>query len=260
MRDDDLRRRLRSLESELEAGNLPLRPARPDARRGIRMRPAAAGLGMAASIAATVALFSQALPTKDAASLRPGSITSTSPLAPTDPTSSPASSRSTTDSPAPSASGEPTPVPGTIEPTVLPPGDVPACSLSVPDPSAPPEGIAVSAEADPMQVRGGESITLRAVFRNNRAVPVTNDEGNPRADFVVYHESGTPVWRYSDGRAFTQEIRTVTYQPGEEVAAEVTWNARGCDDGQLPPGRYLVRAFWAGPNGGTSEPIPVQIA
>lgn len=259
MRDDELRRRLRKLESELESGNASLKPSRPDARRGVRMRPAAAGLGMAASIAATIALFLSVLPSPNdgTSAVRPGANSPTAPdLVP--PTPDPAVS-----DPATPPTTSPTP-----DPTMPPPPDPEpnpsfACQ-PLPADKQPGQGVSITAETSPGQVRRGETITLRAIFRNTSGSTIENGEGNPRADFEVSDASGRVVWVYSHGRAFTQELRMAQYAPGEEVAVETTWNLRGCgEDGadgpEVVPGTYRVRALWAGERGGWSGPATFTV-
>lgn len=46
---------------------------------------------------------------------------------------------------------------------------------------------------------------------------------------------GDPVWRWSDGRAFTQQLRTETLAPGEEAREEMTW-------AEPVPGSYVAVA------------------
>lgn len=54
------------------------------------------------------------------------------------------------------------------------------------------------------------------------------------ADVVVY-ESGTEVWRWSDGRLFTQALGTETLDPGQSFTHEVAWE-------EPPPGEYVAEA------------------
>jgi len=57
------------------------------------------------------------------------------------------------------------------------------------------------------------------------------------ADFAVSAD-GEPVWRWSDGRAFTQAIRTETLDPGESVTGSGRWE-------DPAPGEYAVAATLA---------------
>ncbi|MFB6096709.1 MAG: BsuPI-related putative proteinase inhibitor [Haloferacaceae archaeon] len=53
-------------------------------------------------------------------------------------------------------------------------------------------------------------------------------------DFAVL-DGEREVWRYSDGRAFAQQLRTDRLEPGESPLASATWRA-------CAPGEYRVRA------------------
>ncbi|HVL89822.1 MAG TPA: BsuPI-related putative proteinase inhibitor [Actinomycetota bacterium] len=252
MRDDELRRRLRKLESELESGNIPLRPARPDARRGVRMRPAAAGLGMAASIAATIALFLSVLPSPNdgISGVRPAAGSPANDALPDDP----APTIVTPDAVPIEPGTPPSPTP-TVP--VAPTGGAPAADCFTPQGKDAGQGASITAETSPGQVRRGDTITLRAVFRNTGGSTIENGEGNPRADFEVTDAGGSVVWVYSHGKAFTKELRLAEYAPGEEVAVETTWNLRACgpdgaDGPVIDSGTYRVRALWAGEHGGWS--------
>lgn len=54
-----------------------------------------------------------------------------------------------------------------------------------------------------------------------------------RVEVVVTADDET-MWRYSDGRMFTQAIETTTVAPGESFTTAVTW-----DD--PAPGEYIAR-------------------
>lgn len=54
------------------------------------------------------------------------------------------------------------------------------------------------------------------------------------ADFAVY-EDGAEVWRWSDGRLFTQAIEAETLAPGESFTDARTWE-------DAEPGEYAVEA------------------
>lgn len=54
------------------------------------------------------------------------------------------------------------------------------------------------------------------------------------ADVAVY-EDGTEVWRWSDGRMFTQTLETQSLEPGQSFTHEVSWE-------DPPPGEYVAEA------------------
>jgi hypothetical protein len=74
---------------------------------------------------------------------------------------------------------------------------------------------------------GVESVDLE--FRNGMT-----------ADVAVFPESETDeaVWRWSDGRMFTQALRTVTLAPGESLTEALTWP-------DPSPGSYTAEASLA---------------
>jgi hypothetical protein len=55
-----------------------------------------------------------------------------------------------------------------------------------------------------------------------------------RADFAVI-EGGETVWRYSDGRSFSQALSTADLQPGEAARFEAVWP-------DPTPGEYTAEA------------------
>lgn len=41
---------------------------------------------------------------------------------------------------------------------------------------------------------------------------------------VAVYDDGTEIWRWSEGRMFTQALRTEMIAPGESICRVVTWN------------------------------------
>lgn len=52
---------------------------------------------------------------------------------------------------------------------------------------------------------------------------------------VAVNDDGTEVWRWGEGRMFTQAIETETLAPGERFAHEMTWE-------DPPSGEYTAEA------------------
>lgn len=74
-----------------------------------------------------------------------------------------------------------------------------------------------------LEVTVGEGVEFRLSVVNAGDTPVELTFRDAcRADFAV-REDGTERWRYSDGRAFTQELTTATLRPGEAAAFEEIW-------------------------------------
>jgi hypothetical protein len=60
-------------------------------------------------------------------------------------------------------------------------------------------------------------------------------------DLVIRNEAGEEVFRWSDGKFFTQALQTIPFSPGERV---YTVDVPLSDGAQpLPPGRYTVEAW-----------------
>ena len=64
--------------------------------------------------------------------------------------------------------------------------------------------------------------SFRVVNEGTTAITLTFSSGK-RADIVVRNESGEEVWRWSDGRMFTQAITRATLEPGEQIEQSYTW-------------------------------------
>lgn len=257
--DEDLKRGLRRAAAELEAGNEPLRPARADARRGVRMRPAAAGLGMAASIAATVALFAQLLP-----STEPGGVVRPSA------SDAVASSPQQTDRP-PSPAADPVSPQPSASPVESAGPPIEVTEQPAPEPNCGPapavfeaySQFRVALDVSPAWASSGEPFTFR-VRLTNEGPDATYEEGNPRAEVFVYDHRGRVVWVSSSGMAYTMELRTGTYRQGETAEVTQTWQQDGCDNGDgsrpaIGPGSYTARARWNGNRGGWSQPLSLEI-
>jgi hypothetical protein len=80
-----------------------------------------------------------------------------------------------------------------------------------------------------LEVTVGNGVTFRFAVSNGTGGPVelTFRDGC-RADFAVRREDGgddedEEVWRWSEGRSFTQEIRHARLEPGEEAVFEESW-------------------------------------
>lgn len=66
-------------------------------------------------------------------------------------------------------------------------------------------------------------MSLRLTVRNEGDEPAElTFRSGQTAEFVARDETGV-AWRWSDDRAFTQQIRTETLAPGEELDAEGRW-------------------------------------
>jgi len=69
---------------------------------------------------------------------------------------------------------------------------------------------------------GDVQFSFRVVNEGTTAVTLTFSSGK-RADIVVREVPGEEVWRWSDGRMFTQATTRATLEPGEQIEQSYTW-------------------------------------
>jgi len=87
-------------------------------------------------------------------------------------------------------------------------------------------------------------IQLRLTLRNDSSEVVSLAFGSGRThDAIVETEDGRELWRWSQGRMFTQAMSEVRLEAGDESHFELA-----CDPGvdsapELPPGRYRATAL-----------------
>lgn len=90
-------------------------------------------------------------------------------------------------------------------------------------------------------------VTFAVTVRNDGDDPIDLEFRNGQTfDFAVFDDDGTERWRWSDGRMFTQALRSVTLAPGESESFEAVWE-------QPPTGSYEVEATLEAANRDASE-------
>jgi len=116
------------------------------------------------------------------------------------------------------------------------------------------DGLLYYLQTDKFNYRRGEPVrmTLITVNVSNRPIRLTYRTGQ-RFDFWVTR-SGREVWRWSDGRFFTQALDRVTLEPGESQTFRATWDQR-VDGRTARSGIYRVNAW----NEATRVPVTVRI-
>lgn len=110
-----------------------------------------------------------------------------------------------------------------------------------------------------MPLEGGltVSVTADAVgfafsVANTGSEPVELEfRSGKTADVVVYADEAE-VWRWSEGRMFTQAIRTETVQPGDAWRTEMTWTDPG-------PGEYTAEASLAATGAQAVDRVAFQV-
>lgn len=92
-----------------------------------------------------------------------------------------------------------------------------------------------------LDVRVGASVEFVFTVANTDPAPRELEFASGRAaDFVVLADD-EPIWRWSDGRLFTQALERVTLAPGESVVHDGAWS-------DPEPGSYVVVASLAATN------------
>ena len=79
-------------------------------------------------------------------------------------------------------------------------------------------------------------LALNVVNNTKKTVEITFPSGQTH-DFVVVDSVGREMWRWAEGRMFTQTLRNRLLSSGEELNIEETWRTA-----TLPPGTYTARA------------------
>jgi hypothetical protein len=100
----------------------------------------------------------------------------------------------------------------------------------------------------------GAPVVLSFTVENNTTDDmVIRFSSGKQYDFWVVKD-GNEVWRWSKGKVFTQALVSITLKPGERKVYEATWNQRGNDGKQIPPGSYDLYAQLA-----TMGPKPTPV-
>ena len=79
-----------------------------------------------------------------------------------------------------------------------------------------------------LRIRNRGSETVRLLMRTGQLF-----------DFIV-QRNGEVVWRWSEGRAFTQAVTQLVLLPDETRAFTVRWDGTDNTGARVPPGSYTV--------------------
>lgn len=98
----------------------------------------------------------------------------------------------------------------------------------------------------------GDEVSFKLVIRNSGPDTVEFQfRSGQKAEFVVY-ANGEEIWRWSDGRMFSQALESEHLHPGEEVRYSGTWENPN-------PGQYQVEAELTAENISLSERAELAI-
>lgn len=121
--------------------------------------------------------------------------------------------------------------------------------------------IVATLSTDKTTYKTSEPITFTITARNSSNAAQTLTFGSGQSyDILVRpqgHAEAEPLWQWSRGRMFTQALREVTLNAGEQKTWTTTWLQTGNAGGFVPRGDYAVSARLAA-NGGV-EVAPVTI-
>jgi hypothetical protein len=117
-------------------------------------------------------------------------------------------------------------------------------------PHAPVTPVATKREKKPaiaaqLSVRAEDAsirFALHVTNTSKKRVELTFPSGQTY-DFVILDSLGREMWRWGNGRMFTQAVRNKLLTGGESIDLEETWK-----DAPLAPGRYTARAVLTSEN------------
>ena len=92
-----------------------------------------------------------------------------------------------------------------------------------------------------LDVEVGDVVTFTFTIENTGTEPVELTFSSGKRTDVVVRDTDTDevVWRWSDGRMFTQALETVTFPPGEHIEQTHVWETP-------EPGEYVAIATLEG--------------
>lgn len=109
------------------------------------------------------------------------------------------------------------------------------------------DGLLYVLVTDQRRYRRGEPVNI-TLFKTN----ITSTPRNlfyptgQRFEFEAVRADGTVVWRWSQGRVFTQVAETVTLQPGQTQVFRATWDQRNQQGNLVIPQTITIRGYnWA---------------
>jgi len=114
--------------------------------------------------------------------------------------------------------------------------------------------LSFSVTLDKAVYNAGERITVRMTLRHSQLEPLRIVFSSGQTyEIVARNEAGDIVYRWSDGRVFTQALRSIDFPPGEKNWVEIVPS--------LPVGRYMVEVWLvtATPQRAYSASIPLEI-
>lgn len=119
------------------------------------------------------------------------------------------------------------------------------------EPAKTVEGAPIAAKLD-VRIRDGIEFTFRVTNNEPRKIELLFPSGQTH-DFTVVDSLGRNVWRWSDGRMFTQAYQNKFLESGASLSFEAAWRA------EVPPGRYVAIASLMSENKPVEERVPFEV-
>ena len=121
----------------------------------------------------------------------------------------------------------------------------PAAALVADVADAHPQPVKKSAVEAQLYVHAADSnirLALHVTNTTKKRLELTFPSGQTY-DFIILDTLGREMWRWGNGRMFTQALRNKLLSGGEAIVLEETWRASN-----LAPGRYIAKAILTSAN------------
>ena len=113
------------------------------------------------------------------------------------------------------------------------------------------EGPPILSQLD-VKIRDGIELAFRVTNNEPRKVELLFPSGQTH-DFTVVDSLGRNVWRWSEGRMFTQAYQNKFLESGESVTYDAAWRA------SVPPGRYTAIASLMSENKPVEQHVSFEV-
>jgi hypothetical protein len=106
------------------------------------------------------------------------------------------------------------------------------------------------------------ALNARMVLRNTTGAPLTLDfTSGQEFEMVLWNEKGEQVWHWSDGRAFTAALHSISVRAGDRVWSETIRLGDAATGRPLPAGRYVLESWLTSTMGRTfTASVPLVLA
>jgi hypothetical protein len=113
------------------------------------------------------------------------------------------------------------------------------------------EGPPILSQLD-VKIRDGIEFAFRVTNNEPRKIELLFPSGQTH-DFAVVDSLGRTVWRWSDGRMFTQAYQNKFLASGDSFTIEGAWRA------EVPPGKYVAVASLKSDNKPVEQRVSFEV-